>query len=69
MNGFQNYEDEYNNRTASLNYRQINSNYIAENIPAIKEEDYVDNIKIINLLFKMSWKELVILNNPSKIIQ
>jgi hypothetical protein len=44
VNGSQNYEDEYK-RTASLKYRQINSSYIAENIPAIKEEDYVDNIR------------------------
>lgn len=44
VNGSQNYEDEYK-RTASLKYRQINSSYIAENIPAIKEEDYVDNVR------------------------
>ncbi|MBG6187211.1 DUF3857 domain-containing protein [Flavobacterium sp. CAN_S2] len=44
VNGSQNYEDEYK-RTASLKYRQINSSYVAENIPAIKEEDYVDNIR------------------------
>ena len=44
VNGSQNYEDEYK-RTVSLKYRQINSSYIAENIPAIKEEDYVDNIR------------------------
>lgn len=44
VNGSQSFEDEYK-RTANLSYRQINSSYITENIPGIKEEDYVDNIR------------------------
>jgi hypothetical protein len=43
-NGNQSYEDQYK-RTASLSYRQINTIYITENIPGIKEEDYVDNFR------------------------
>ncbi|MDI5948043.1 DUF3857 domain-containing protein [Flavobacterium yafengii] len=44
VNGSQNYEDK-NNQTAGFSYKQINSTFITENIPAIKEEDYVDNIR------------------------
>ncbi|TDD76268.1 DUF3857 domain-containing protein [Flavobacterium caseinilyticum] len=44
VNGSQSYEDQYK-RTTNLSYKQINSSYITENIPAIKEEDYVDNIR------------------------
>lgn len=44
VNGSQNYEDK-NNQTAGFSYKQINSTFITENIPAIKEEDYVDNLK------------------------
>lgn len=43
-NGNQSYEDQYK-RTASLSYRQINTTYVTENIPGIKQEDYVDNFR------------------------
>lgn len=43
-NGFQNFENKYQQSTG-INYKQINSSYIAENVPAIKEETYVDNIQ------------------------
>lgn len=44
VSGFQNFENKYN-QSAAINYTQINSNYIAENIPALKEEEYIDNIE------------------------
>lgn len=44
VNGNQSYDDQYK-RTASLSYRQINTTFVTENIPAIKEEDYVDNFR------------------------
>lgn len=44
VNGFQNFEDK-NMQSASLRYKQINAVYTAENVPALMEEDYVDNIK------------------------
>ena len=43
-NGFQNFVDKYGQSTG-INYKQINSSYIAENVPALKEENYVDNIQ------------------------
>jgi Domain of Unknown Function with PDB structure (DUF3857) len=42
-NGFQNYVNEYK-QTLNMSYQQINTSYIAENVPALKEEPYVDNI-------------------------
>lgn len=42
-NGFQNYTNEHN-QTLNLTYQQVNTWYIAENVPALKEEPYVDNI-------------------------
>jgi hypothetical protein len=43
-NGFQNFEKKYR-ETGSMNYKQINTLHIANDVPALKEEDYVDNIK------------------------
>lgn len=42
-NGFQNYTNEHN-QTLNLTYQQVNTWYVAENVPALKEEPYVDNI-------------------------
>lgn len=44
MNGSQNFEDKHN-QTTGISYKQINSTYTAENVPALKEEDYIDNIE------------------------
>jgi transglutaminase-like putative cysteine protease len=44
VSGFQNFENKYN-QSAAISYTQINSDYIAENIPALKEEGYIDNIE------------------------
>lgn len=43
-NGFQNYVNEHN-QTLNLSYQQINTSYVANNVPALKEEPYVDNIE------------------------
>jgi hypothetical protein len=43
-NGFQNFVNKYGQST-DINYKQVNSSYIAENVPALKEEYYVDNIQ------------------------
>ncbi len=42
-NGSQSFDDEYN-RTTTMNYRQIKTSYKAQNIPALQEEEYVNNI-------------------------
>lgn len=44
VNGSQNFEDKHN-QTTGISYKQINSTYTAENVPALKEEDYIDNIE------------------------
>jgi hypothetical protein len=41
--GFQNFKNEHS-QTGSMDYRQVNTSHTAENIPALKEEGYVDNI-------------------------
>lgn len=41
--GFQNYTGEHN-ESLNLRYKQVNSVYSAENVPALKEENFVDNI-------------------------
>lgn len=43
-NGSQNYEDKFN-ATVNMYYKQINSMFTAENVPALIGENYVDNIK------------------------
>ncbi|MEO5776817.1 MAG: DUF3857 domain-containing protein [Flavobacterium sp.] len=58
----QNYDDE-NNRNIQLGFNQINSTYKANNIPAIKEESYVNNID--NYLGKIV-HELQIVRMPEK---
>lgn len=44
VNGFQNFDDK-NNQTTGIRYEQINSVYLSENVPAIKDEEYLDNLK------------------------
>ncbi len=44
VNGFQNFDDK-NNQTTGIRYKQINSVYLSENVPAIKDEEYLDNLK------------------------
>jgi hypothetical protein len=44
VSGFQNFEGKFN-QSAAITYTQINSNYIAENVPALKEEGYIDNVE------------------------
>ena len=44
VSGFQNFENKFN-QSAAITYTQINSNYIAENVPTLKEEEYIDNIE------------------------
>lgn len=41
--GTQNFDDEYH-RTVSMSYQQVKSTYTCENIPALKEEVFVDNV-------------------------
>ena len=42
-NAYQNFEDEHKH-TTNLSYQQISSSYISDNVPALVEEIYVDNI-------------------------
>lgn len=42
-NGYQNFDDEHKH-TTNLSYQQISSSYISDDIPALFEENYVDNI-------------------------
>ena len=42
--GFQNYANEHN-QSQSMSYQQINSAYTGENIPALKDEGYIDNVE------------------------
>ena len=42
VNGYQNFSNE-NHQTVNLSYQQINSIYSADNIPALADEDFVDN--------------------------
>ena len=44
VDGFQSYEDKYNH-TVNMNYKQITSTYKAENVSALKRENYIDNLK------------------------
>lgn len=43
-NGYQNFINEHN-QTVNLSYRQVNSVYKAEQIPALKPEPYVDRLE------------------------
>ncbi|HEY4616897.1 MAG TPA: DUF3857 domain-containing protein [Flavobacterium sp.] len=42
--GYQNFEDRYS-QSVNMSYKQINSTYIAENVPSLIEEEFVDNIE------------------------
>jgi hypothetical protein len=42
--GYQSFENK-NNQSMTLSYKQINTSYIAENITALKKEDYIDCIE------------------------
>lgn len=42
--GFQNFENKFS-QSVSMNYKQINSTYIAENVRSLIEEEFVDNIE------------------------
>ncbi len=44
VNGYQSYPDQYN-RTLNMSYQQINTNFIAENLPALKKEPFIDNLE------------------------
>lgn len=44
VNGSQSFDNQYN-QTNSISYKQINSSYSGKDIPALKEEPYVDNIE------------------------
>ncbi|HMI08328.1 MAG TPA: DUF3857 domain-containing protein, partial [Flavobacterium sp.] len=44
VGGYQNYSNEHQ-QSVNLSYQQINSVYTAQNMPALNEEDYVDNIE------------------------
>lgn len=41
--GYQNYDDEYN-QGLHMSYKQINSVHKTENVPALKEENFIDNL-------------------------
>jgi hypothetical protein len=40
----QSFQNE-NNQSASFSYKAVSNNYTSENIPALKEEEYVDNLQ------------------------
>lgn len=42
--GYQNYDDK-NNQGLHMSYRQVNSVHKLENVPALKQEEYLDNIE------------------------
>ena len=42
--GFQSFQDKYT-QLINIAYKQINTNYFAENMPAIESEVYIDNIE------------------------
>lgn len=42
--GSVNFDNQYG-QTNTMTYKQISSSYIAKDIPALKEEEYVDNVK------------------------
>lgn len=45
VRGMLSYADKYNiTRTKTVSFEQVNNKYIAENIPALKEEPFVDNV-------------------------
>lgn len=44
VTGSQTYDNQYN-QTSGFTYKQINSTYSGKNIPALKEEPYVNNIE------------------------
>ncbi len=44
VNGSSNFENQFN-QMQSLNYRQINSSYIAKEVPPIMEEEFIDNFR------------------------
>jgi hypothetical protein len=41
---FQGYDNQYRN-SSTVKYKQISSIHTAESIPALKEENYIDNIR------------------------
>lgn len=42
--GYQNFEDKYS-QSVNMSYKQINSTYIAKNVPSLIEEEFVDNLE------------------------
>lgn len=44
VNGYQNFSNKHQ-QTVNMTFQQINSSYIAQNVPALRKEPYVDNME------------------------
>ena len=65
VNGYQNYFNELN-QSVNLTYQQIKSSYVAENLPALKAEPYVDNIENYRSSIRHELEKTVFPDAPEK---
>jgi len=65
VNGFQNFQNEHK-QTVNLNFQQVNSTYTARNIPALKEEPYIDNIENYRLSVAHELEKTIFPDAPEK---
>lgn len=65
VNGYQNFANQYN-QTVNVSFQQINSSYVAMNVPALKEEPFVDNIENYRLSVTHELEKTVFPDAPEK---
>jgi hypothetical protein len=63
--GSQSFDNKYG-KANIINYKQITSTYVTKNIPAIKDEDYVDNIKNYTSAIQNELERIRYPNQPVK---
>ncbi|RKS01582.1 DUF3857 domain-containing protein [Flavobacterium sp. 102] len=61
-NASQSFDDQYS-RTMTMNYKQVKTSYKAQNIPALQEEEYVNNI---NNYYSKIKHELEVIRMPEE---
>jgi len=64
-NGSQNYDNEYG-QSRVLDYRQLNSKFIADNVPAIVQESFLDNINNYKAAVQYELEKVQYPNQPVK---
>jgi len=64
-NGYQNFTNEHN-QSVNLSFQQVNSTYVADNVAALKEEPYVDNLENYRLSVQHELEKIVFPDSPER---